>query len=67
MSEYKDLALRAFWTFCQTALSVAAVGPVLDLNVATWKIAVLSGAAAALSVLKSYSMRQAEKYHVEGP
>ena len=62
MNDYRDLALRAFWTATQTFLAVAVVGPVLDLDVAVWKVAALAGAASALSVLKSFAAAQAEKY-----
>ena len=60
MNKYRDLATRAFWTFVQTALSVAVVGPLLDLDVAVWKVAALAGGAAVASVLKSFAARQLE-------
>ena len=45
-----DLIERAGWTFAQAFLAVFVIG-----DQATVKVALMAGAAAALSVLKSYA------------
>ena len=58
MNEYADLLRRAFWTLVQTALSVAVVGPMLDLDVEVWKVAALAGGASVASLVKSFAAKQ---------
>lgn len=61
MDQYRDLAKRALWTFVQTAMAVALVGPVLEVDAEVWRVAVLAGAASALSALKSFAAQRLEQ------
>ena len=45
-----DLLERAAWTFAQAFLALFVVG-----DMGTWKVALVGGVAAALSVVKSYA------------
>ena len=45
-----DLLERAAWTFAQAFLALFVVG-----DMGTWKVALVGGVAAALSVIKTYA------------
>ena len=52
----RNLLERAGWTFAQAFLALFVVG-----NMGTWKVALVGGVAAALSVVKTY-----DQDHVTG-
>ena len=53
--EYKDLIERCLWTFVETFASTLVITPALGVEISTLEVAVLSGGAAVLSVLKSFA------------
>ena len=50
MDNMNDLLERAAWTFAQAFLALFVVG-----DMGTWKVALVGGVAAALSVIKTYA------------
>ncbi len=49
---YRDLAERTLATFCQAAIGAMSTNSVMDLGVDQWKMIVMAGVSAALSVVK---------------
>ena len=56
--EYKDLIERCLWTFVETFTSTLVITPALGVDISTLEVAVLSGGAAVLSVLKSFAKKK---------
>lgn len=51
----RDLAERCLWTFVAAAISAAAVGSALSLDLAVWQSAALAGGAAVANVVLAYA------------
>ena len=56
--EHKDLIERCLWTFVETFTSTLVITPALGVDISTLEVAVLSGGAAVLSVLKSFAKKK---------
>ncbi len=65
-TEVRDLAHRTFWTAVEVLLGFFTVELFIDLDVATWKLAFASAAAAAFTVVKEFARRQLGK-RTSGP
>lgn len=56
--EYKIVLEKTLWTFVQAFLGVLTVGPLVDVNAELWQLAAMSGASAAMVVLKEFAKKQ---------
>jgi len=56
--EYKVVLEKTLWTFVQAFLGVLTVGPLVDVNAELWQLAAMSGASAAMVVLKEFAKKQ---------
>ena len=56
--EYKSVLEKTLWTFVQAFLGVLTVGPLVDVNAELWQLAAMSGASAAMVVLKEFAKKQ---------
>jgi len=59
--EYKIVLEKTLWTFVQAFLGVLTVGPLVDVNVELWQLAAMSGASAAMVVLKEFAKKKIGK------
>ena len=56
--EYKAVIEKTLWTFVQAFLGVLTVGPLVDVNAELWQLAAMSGASAAMVVIKEFAKKQ---------
>jgi len=56
--EYKEVIEKALWTFVQAFLGVLTVGPLVDVNAELWQLAAMSGASAAMVVVKEFAKKK---------
>ena len=59
--EYKVVLENTLWTFVQAFLGVLTVGPLVDVNAELWQLAAMSGASAAMVVLKEFAKKKIGK------
>jgi len=56
--EYKAMIEKTLWTFVQAFLGVLTVGPLVNVNAELWQLAAMSGASAAMVVVKEFAKKQ---------
>jgi hypothetical protein len=56
--EYKAMIEKTLWTFVQAFLGVLTVGPLVNVNAELWQLAAMSGASAAMVVIKEFAKKQ---------
>lgn len=59
--EYKIVLEKTLWTFVQAFLGVLTVGPLVNVNADVWQLAAMSGASAAMVVIKEFSVKKLSK------
>jgi len=56
--EYKAMIEKTLWTFVQAFLGVLTVGPLVNVNAELWQLAAMSGASAAMVVVKEFAKKK---------
>lgn len=59
--EYKIVLEKTLWTFVQAFLGVLTVGPLVNVDADVWQLAAMSGASAAMVVIKEFSVKKLSK------
>jgi len=59
--EYKIVLEKTIWTFVQAFLGVLTVGPLVNVNADVWQLAAMSGASAAMVVIKEFAVKKLSK------
>ena len=59
--EYKVVLEKTLWTFVQAFLGVLTVGPLVNVNADVWQLAAMSGASAAMVVIKEFAVKKLSK------
>ena len=59
--EYKIVLEKTLWTFVQAFLGVLTVGPLVNVNADVWQLAAMSGASAAMVVIKEFAVKKLSK------
>jgi len=59
--EYKVVLEKTLWTFVQAFLGALTVGPLVGVNANAFQLAALSGASAALVVVKEFAKKKIGK------
>ena len=59
--EYKIVLEKTLWTFVQAFLGVLTVGPLVNVNADVWQLAAMSGASAAMVVIKEFAIKKLSK------
>tara|TARA_Y100001970_G_scaffold280835_1_gene390467 strand:+ start:1365 stop:1646 length:282 start_codon:yes stop_codon:yes gene_type:complete len=59
--ELKDMAERVVWTFLEAFIASLTIAPLVGVDAEVVQLALLSGGAAALAVVKAYAKKQISK------
>jgi hypothetical protein len=59
--EYKDILEKTLWTFVEAFIGALTVAPLVGVDANTVQLAAISGASAALVVIKEFAKKQLAK------
>ena len=59
--EYKDILEKTIWTFVEAFIGALTVAPLVGVDINTIQLAAISGASAALVVIKEFAKKQLAK------
>jgi len=59
--EYKDILEKTLWTFVEAFIGALTVAPLVGVDANTVQLAAISGASAALVVIKEFAKKQLVK------
>ena len=59
--EYKDILEKTLWTFVEAFIGALTVAPLVGVDANTVQLAAISGASAALVVVKEFAKKQLAK------
>ncbi len=59
--EYKDILEKTLWTFVEAFIGALTVAPLVGVDADTVQLAAISGASAALVVVKEFAKKQLSK------
>jgi len=59
--EYKDILEKTIWTFVEAFIGALTVAPLVGVDINTVQLAAISGASAALVVIKEFAKKQLAK------
>ena len=59
--EYKDILEKTIWTFVEAFIGALTVAPLVGVDISTVQLAAISGASAALVVIKEFAKKQLAK------
>ena len=59
--EYKDILEKTLWTFVEAFIGALTVAPLVGVDADTVQLAAISGASAALVVIKEFAKKQLAK------
>jgi len=59
--EYKDILEKTLWTFVEAFIGALTVAPLVGVDADTVQLAAISGASAALVVVKEFAKKQLAK------
>ena len=59
--EYKDILEKTLWTFVEAFIGALTVAPLVGVDADTVQLAAISGASAALGVIKEFAKKQLAK------
>ena len=59
--EYKDILEKTLWTFVEAFIGALTVAPLVGVDINTVQLAAISGASAALVVIKEFAKKQLAK------
>jgi hypothetical protein len=59
--EYKDILEKTLWTFVEAFIGALTVAPLVGVDADTVQLAAISGASAALVVIKEFAKKQLVK------
>ena len=59
--ELKDMLERSLWTFAEAFIASLTIAPLVGVDAEVIQLALLSGGAAALAVIKAYAKKQISK------
>ena len=59
--ELKDMLERSIWTFAEAFIASLTIAPLVGVDAEVVQLALLSGGAAALAVVKAYAKKQISK------